>query len=79
VPTQEVRQVLSSSGKERVIIYRRENGTFGFEEERWSSDPNEQCWISFGNYSYCICGSEEEAIREALGRVSWLSERQPEA
>lgn len=65
--------ITDGNGSRRVLIVRRRNGTFGFEEERWSSDPQEQCWIPLPQNPICLCDSEERALREARGRVSWLS------
>ncbi len=68
-----LRTIADSTGKRRVLILRRENGAFGFEVEHWSDEPMEQCWIRPGQYPFSLCGSEEIALREALGRVDWLS------
>jgi len=68
-----VRILSEDSGLRRVLIVRRENDTFGFEEEHWSDEPLEQCWIQRGHYSISICDSEEAAIREAHNRISWLT------
>jgi len=61
------------TGKRRVHIFKRENGTFGFEEEYWSDDEFERCWIPAGRQMFSICDSQEIALREARGRIGWLS------
>ncbi|MFZ6183680.1 hypothetical protein [Nannocystis pusilla] len=61
-------------GKRRVLLVEHGPGRFGFDEERLSDVPEEQCWIPFGRYAFNICDSLETAEREARGRVEWLSE-----
>ena len=70
----EVRTITDAPGLRRVVIYRREAGSFGFEEQRFSTAPEERCWLPVGRHSEAICLTEEIAIREARGRVSWLSD-----
>jgi hypothetical protein len=69
----EVRIITDSTGLRRVVIYHREAGTFGFEEQRFSDVPEERCWLSVGRRSEAVCPTEELAVREAQGRVSWLA------
>jgi hypothetical protein len=71
-----LRTIVDSTGKRRVLIVRRESGVYGFEEEHWSDEPLEQCWIpsrASRQYAFSICGSEDIALREAMGRVDWLA------
>ena len=71
-PVNEVlRTISASSGERRVEIYRRPDGTFGFEE--WRYDESEQAWLPFGRYSHAIIDTLENAEREARARVSWLA------
>jgi hypothetical protein len=59
----------------RVHIVRRDDGTFGFVEERFSDDELERCWLMLGwRRSQPICDTFETALREAEGRVGWLAE-----
>ncbi|HLY72824.1 MAG TPA: hypothetical protein VKU80_01795 [Planctomycetota bacterium] len=67
-----VEMIYSPERNARVQVFHRDNGTFGFEEERFQKE--EQCWIPFGRYSESIIDSLESAIREATGRVSWLAD-----
>jgi hypothetical protein len=64
--------IYNSERNARVQIYLRDNGTFGFEEERFQNE--EKCWTTYGQYSEAIIESVESAIREAKGRVSWLAD-----
>jgi hypothetical protein len=69
-----VQTIYDDAKKRRVIILQREDGSFGFEEQRFSDEPLEMCWIPFGRYSVCHCDTAERALVEARGRVTWLSE-----
>jgi hypothetical protein len=57
----------------RVTIFQNQDGTFGFEEDYFSDDPLEQCWVS-KCFPGSRCGSLDEARREVHGRVAWLKE-----
>jgi len=37
------RDQLAEDGKHKVEIFRRTNGTYGFEVLRWSEEPCEMC------------------------------------
>lgn len=65
------------SGKLRVIIFQRDDGSFGFEDQKFSDEPLELSWIPRGRYSVSFCDSAERATAEARGRVDWLAS--PEA
>ena len=58
--------------RDRVHIVRRTNGSFGFEEEYFSTHPTEMCWCPRYRHPLCICDSVETARREARARVDWL-------
>jgi hypothetical protein len=66
-----VKTLTKPDGSHRVEIFRRLDGTFGFEESQWDGD--ESCWVPFGRYSESFTPSQEEALREAHGRVAWLA------
>ena len=66
---------ISVDGTRRVDIFRRRNGTYGFEESYWH--PRDRCWIPIGPQSDSFTDSLETALREAQGRVSWLGEGHP--
>lgn len=69
--------LVHASGRFRVIIFQREDGSFGFEDQKFSDEPQEQCWIERGRYSENFSDSAERATSEARGRVDWLAS--PEA
>jgi len=68
-----VKTIYDDTGKRRAIIFQRDDGTFGFDEEYFSDDPLEKCWVSASLHGECRCDSLEIAIRETVGRVDWLS------
>jgi hypothetical protein len=70
---QPVRTIFSGDRTRQVVIFRRSDGTFGFEELRFSEEEAE--WISHGRYSVSFTHSEEAALAEARSRVRWLTER----
>jgi hypothetical protein len=61
-------------GKRKVQIFRRNDGSFGFQAFQFSEDPLEKCWILYGRFSECIALSAEIAEREARGRIDWLAD-----
>ena len=69
-----IRTVYSADRRNRVCIFRRDDGTFGFCEERFSEAPLERCWIPTCRHTESICSSEETVLRESIGRVPWLAE-----
>jgi len=67
-----VKELTASDGRKMVQIFRRQDGSFGFEVFRFSDDPRERCWVPTGRYSECHASSAEAAETEARGRVDWL-------
>lgn len=71
-----VKTITHPDGTRRVELFRRADGTYGFEESVWAED--EQCWIPVGGYVMSITDSLESAEREARGRVRWLRDADAE-
>ena len=69
-----VQTIYDAAKAKRVVIFQREDGSFGFEEEHFSAEPLERAWIPFGRYSISYCDTAERAIAEACGRVAWLTD-----
>jgi hypothetical protein len=65
-----VKTILSADGLRKIEIFRRPDGSYGFEGYRLSREPLERCWIPYGFHG---CRADDVAIaeREALGRVDW--------
>jgi hypothetical protein len=69
-----VKELVAQDGKRKVQIFRRAEGTFGFDSLRFSEDPLEMSWIPHGRFSSCIAASAEVGEREARARVDWLQD-----
>jgi len=67
-----MRVLMHPDGKRRVLIVDRGGGRFGYEEERFSDEPDELCWLPQRQFPLCVCDSPETAEREARAAVGWL-------
>lgn len=67
-----IQTIYDGSRKRRVVIFQREDGSFGFDAEFFSDEPLEMAWLPSGFDSRC--DTADRALAEARGRVSWLSE-----
>jgi hypothetical protein len=65
-----IQTIYDNSQTRRVIIFQRDDGSFGFDEERFSDEPLEMVWLPSGRD--CRCDTAEGALIEAYGRVEWL-------
>ena len=65
-----IRTFSSPDGRERLVIFKRDDGTYGFDHEKWGDYPEEQCWIPWTNFA-SFCATEEIAVREGLSRMGW--------
>jgi hypothetical protein len=74
-----VEELVARDGKRKVQVFRRADGTFGFESLRFSEDPQEMSWVPQGRLSLCIAVSAEVAEREARARVDWLRDENDDA
>ena len=71
----EERVIYDQKNNRRVLILRAANGSYSFVEECFSAEPEEQCWIPVTKgRSIPVCDSIETALREAKGRITWLSD-----
>jgi hypothetical protein len=66
-----VEKIVSEAGDRMVEVYRRDNGTFGFDEYLWDADEAAWCQLGGGAHSYGIFDTLERAIAEAKARVAW--------
>ena len=70
----EARKTFLSSDKTRKVeVFQRADNTFGFEEFTFGQE--EQAWFPVGSYSIAVIVSLERAIKEAMERVAWLSDK----
>jgi hypothetical protein len=67
--------IYNPTATRRVQIYRHDDRSFRFIEEKFSDEALERCWIVLSSRrSQPICDTFETALREAQGRVAWLAE-----
>jgi hypothetical protein len=64
--------LVNSDGTRKVEVFQRVDNTFGFDELK--SGQEEQAWFPVGKYSIAVIDSLESAIKEAKGRIAWLSD-----
>jgi hypothetical protein len=76
VSKHEVNSIYSADGLRKVVIFERDDGTFGFGSWYFSQHPRELAWIPDGPATESFCDTAETAEREARGRVWWLRESQ---
>lgn len=62
-----------NTGDYCVDIFVKEDGSFGFEEFRRDSEDMGR-WTGINYYSTLSFEDEEQALKEALKRVVWLSD-----
>jgi hypothetical protein len=74
-----VKELMSQDGARKVQIFRRDDGTFGFDAWRFSDNSLEMCWIPYGQYPECVAPTPEIAEREARGRVEWLRDEKDQS
>ncbi len=65
-------EILSSDGLSRIEVFRREDGTFGYLESKNSGTQADPKWEP-GKHCASRFESMEHAVREAEGRVAWLT------
>ncbi len=56
-----------------VDIFRRPDGTFGFEEFRRDMEDN-RGWFPVGSFGNQTFDSEDDALLEARAKIIWLSD-----
>lgn len=67
-----VAEIYSRNQKHRVMIFRRESGTYYYTPEYFSQDNYEMCWVPARQNTIGFYESQEIAKREASGNVDWL-------
>ncbi len=61
----------------RVVFEQNSDGSIGFQEEIWTDEPYGPVWY-VGRWPDSHCDTLETAMREARGRLTWLSELNPD-
>ena len=67
-----MKELISRHGTLKVHIFRRETGTFGFDQWLFSDEPGEHCWVPHGRFSECVAPDAQTAEQEARDRIEWL-------
>jgi hypothetical protein len=67
-----LKEIFSSDFKRKAIIFQREDNSFSFEEQKFSEEPLELCWIPIGKYSISYFDNAVKAEQEAKSRIKWL-------
>ena len=70
-----IQTIYDEDHKRRLIVFQRDDSTFGFMEECLSPEPTGTAWIPLSLDSTCRCDTAERVLAEARGRVPWLRER----
>lgn len=68
-----LKSLYSLDKSKRVNFIQRSDGHFYFEEEHFSDEPLEMCWLPVPR-QLSICDSIDTAIYEAKGSIGWLRE-----
>jgi len=64
--------IQNDAGDHCVDIFRRDDGSFGFEEYR--RDPEDgRGWFSLRHYAGLVFDTEESALARAKATVAWLT------
>jgi hypothetical protein len=58
-------------GRRRIVNFQRDDGLFGFREERIVRTSLGERWGTLARYS-TICATAEIAEREARAAIAWL-------
>ena len=74
--TETIQIIYDNDRKQRVIIFRRQDSTFGFEEEYFSGHEFEMCWLTRGR-NISFFDTYKTALREVYSRVDWLIGKEP--
>ncbi len=59
-------------GNHRVVIYRRSDGFFDFEEAKFWDEENS--WASLKKATATVADTFDRALEEVKGRVAWVKE-----
>ena len=70
-----VKKIFSADRNWRVCIFRRDDGTYGFTEERvLEQNSIVPLWTPTNRNGESFCASEDIALVEAIGRIPWFGE-----
>src|SRR5436305_7489046 len=67
-----LKTLYSLDARQRVQIFRRDGGRFGYAEAYLGGSGSRPDWIELGLPLFCLYDSAEAAERAARGNVLWL-------
>ncbi len=68
-----VEEIYSADRTRRIVIFRRDSGTFYYQNEHFSTAEYENCWIPSRQALIGYYESQVTAAQEARGNVDWLA------
>lgn len=69
---EELEIIYDEAKRQRVIFFRKRTGTFYYEEEYFSDELDEMCWIPKSRRIVGIYDSQSKAQTEAKANIEWL-------
>jgi hypothetical protein len=69
-----IQTILFDDRKRRVVVFQRDDGSFGFDEQHYAEDPLESPWLPTGDFAAARFDSAARALIEARKHVPWLAE-----
>jgi hypothetical protein len=69
-----IQTIVFDDQKRRVVVFQRDDGSFGFEEQRYLVNALEKAWLPAGEHSDTRFDTAERALLEARRHVPWLAE-----
>jgi hypothetical protein len=70
-----VQEIKAESAERKISIYRRDNGTYYYEEAYFSQEADEEFWVPVKSVMIGIYHSQDIALREAIANVGWLRDQ----
>jgi hypothetical protein len=71
----EVGIIYDTSRRRRVVLFRRMDGSYGFDEEYFDPEAETRCWLRRDRYAEGYYPTQESLIQEMRKRVPWLGRR----
>ena len=60
--------------KRRVVVFQRDDGSFGFDEQHASDNPSKSEWVPVGDHAATRFDAAASALIAARRHVPWLAE-----
>jgi len=69
-----IQSIVFDDQKRRVIVFRRDDGSFGFEEQQASDNPSKPEWTPTSDHAATRFDAVAGALIAARRHVPWLAE-----